>query len=158
MELIENNKIQKLNNKFDNENAFFLPKLYKETLDLLLQTHDYFGRYAQSDQEILPLGAKVVYSTEMSRITARLTSIMAWVMARRAAFVGEISMDDANKKFRLDSRDVCEFVNPQAKFVLPNHFNTLLERTLTLYQRIARLDDMVDQKPARPVERRLEDA
>jgi hypothetical protein len=123
--------------------VFFLPGIFNETLQLLLDAHEYFSIFGGEDQNRYNGDSKTVYSCEMSRITLRLSSVMAWLMVRRAVFAGKILPQDAAEKFRLDCEEVCLDTNPQADGMLPSYMCHLLSRTLELYQRVHRLQGMI---------------
>lgn len=122
--------------------GIFIPRLFDETMALLTETRNYFFAKASLDQQTLTHAAKLVYSAEMSRITLRLSSIMAWVLARRAAHAGEISQDELKKMFPLQYAETCGFETPHIDRVLPRAVCDLLNRTRALYERIHRLEKL----------------
>lgn len=123
-------------------NVLLMPGIFNDTLRLLLEAHEYFHHYGQEDQQNITGRERTIYSCEMSRITMRLSSVMAWLMVRKAVFAGKIPPEDAVQKYRLDSRDVCLFHNAEAESILPTYMSYLLEESLELYSRISRLEDM----------------
>jgi regulator of CtrA degradation len=124
-------------------NLMFLPAIYNETLKLLTDTHEYFYLYGEQDQKRLETEAvaRSFYSYEMSRITLRLSSIMAWVLLRRAVHGGKISEEEAKSKQVLECQDICLHENAEANAALPSYMQSLLTRSLELYKRICRLDN-----------------
>lgn len=123
------------------ENVLFMPGLFNDTLRLLLEAHEYFDIHGRKEQENIKMQYRGVYSCEMSRITVRLSSIMAWLMVQKAVHAGKISPHEASTSFKLDSQDVCLFKNQEAQTILPSYMSYLLEETFILYQRVKRLDD-----------------
>lgn len=121
--------------------VFIMPSLYNETLRLLAEAHDYFHFQGHHDQMNLTQRERTMFTSEMSRITIRLSCIMAWLMARKAVFSGKLSEKDAIANFRLDCREVCLNQHIEAETMLPPAMTALLDETFELYQRIARLDD-----------------
>jgi regulator of CtrA degradation len=79
----------------------------------------------------------------MSRITLRLSSIMAWLMVQRAVFTGKIMAEDAASQYGLDFKEVCLVDNRMLHGVLPSYVCYLLDRSLELYERVYRLDGQV---------------
>lgn len=121
----------------------FLPSVFNETLDLLFDAHNYFQSRGLEEQSMIPAHYRPLFSHEMSRITTRLTSIMAWVMVRKAVCTGRIEEEMASENYRLDieSETMVEF--EEFSETLPYYIGYLSERTRELYERVERLDSMV---------------
>jgi regulator of CtrA degradation len=65
-------------------------------------------------------------------------------MVQRAVHAGEIGMEEAREEdHRLGGQEVCFDNDNEIVDLLPRHFRSLMERSLKLYQRISRLDEMV---------------
>jgi len=129
-------------------NVVIMPGLYNETLMLLAEAHDYFYTEGEAEQELMTPQVRLMYASEMSRITMRLSCVMAWLMTRKAVFAGKITESEAHSKYRLDCRDVCLNQHIEAESVLPKGVTHLLDKSFELYQRVARLDDLaVQEKP-----------
>ncbi len=122
------------------QQLFFMPGLYDETLELLVKARDYFSQYGSREHFMGNEIERLVYSSEMSKITLRLTAVMAWVLAKRAVLAGQISEKDAKQSYSLDFED--NVVSPQEglESVLPEYVCYLIEQSTTLYQRVLRLD------------------
>lgn len=121
----------------------FLPSIFNETLALLFDAHEYFQSRGMIEQSTIEHAARADYANEMTRITLRLTSIMAWIMVRRAVHAGRIAEDTAGQQYRLEAAEVCCEHRPQVLAILPFYINHLSERTLRLFERVYRLDTMV---------------
>lgn len=121
----------------------FLPGVFNETLTLLFDAHHYFQARGAEDHAVLGPEYQQAYTSEMSRITVRLTSIMAWIMVRRAVTAGRIDEDQASESYRLDPSDICLEPPEGALDMLPYYFWYLSERSQELYERVSRLDEMV---------------
>lgn len=126
-------------------NVLFMPGVFNETMQLLADAHEYFALFGQDDQNRIDPNLKTLYSCEMSRITLRLSSIMAWIMVQRAVFSGKIMREDAASRYGLDFQEVCRVDNRMLHGVLPSYVCFLLDRSLELYERVLRLDDQVKQ-------------
>jgi len=135
----------KQNGKAGDHAVLLLPGIYNETLLLLAEAHDYFYRQAQQEQAEMDNRQRTMYASEMSRVTIRLSSEMAWLMARKAVFAGKITADEANAHHRLDCRDICMNQYIEAESLLPERMTELLDKTFELYQRVARLDALSDR-------------
>ena len=125
--------------------VMFMPGVFNETMQLLTDAHEYFHMFGDDDQSRIDASLKTLYSCEMSRITLRLSAIMAWIMAQRAVFAGKISPEDAVEKYKLDFKDICLVDNRVLHGVLPSYVCLLLDRSLELYERIYRLDENIRQ-------------
>lgn len=125
----------------DSGQVFLMPSLFNDTLQLLLLAHEYFQKHGQAEQQHFVGRERMLYSSEMSRITIRLSSIMAWLMVQRAIFSGKITAEHAMESFRLDSQDICLHENEEARHTLPKFMTHLLDESLDLYRRVKRLDD-----------------
>lgn len=125
------------------QNVLFMPGLFNETMQLLKDAHEYFFLFGEDDQMRIDPSLRSLYSCEMSRITLRLSSIMAWIMAQRAILAGKLPRQEALEKYGLDFRDICAVDNRAMHSVLPSYVCFLLDRTLELYERVARLDEQM---------------
>jgi regulator of CtrA degradation len=121
----------------------FFDRTYDEAMALIREARDYFAERQRQPASPTRAAVELVTSCESMRLTARLTQIMAWLLVQKAIHAGELSRDDAIKpEHRLGGRHVCEVEGPWSELGLPQRLQTLLERSLSLYNRIARLDDM----------------
>ncbi len=126
-------------------NVVFMPGIFNETMQLLSDAHEYFFLFGDDDQNRIAPDLKTLYSCEMSRITLRLSSIMAWIMVQRAVFSGKIPPEEAADRYGLDFQDVCMVDNRMLHGVLPSYVCYLLDRSYELYERVYRLDDQIRQ-------------
>ena len=108
-------------------NVVFMPGVFNETMQLLTEAHEYFHLFGQDDQSRIESSLKPLYSCEMSRITLRLSSVMAWIMVQRAVFSGKIHADEAAERYGLDFRDICLVDNRVLHGVLPSYVCLLLD-------------------------------
>ena len=120
----------------------FLPGGFNETLSLLFDAHHYFQSRGVEDQATIVPHMRMAYSNEMTRVTMRLTSVMAWLMVRRAIYAGRIEEEKAADDYRLDGTEVCLNHLPEVLQEMPYYLNYLSERSLSLYERIHPLDQM----------------
>ncbi len=137
-----------------NATVVILPGIYNETLILLADAHNYFQQHGEEVQAGLQPCERTMFASEMSRITIRLSCVMAWLMARKALFSGKITKEAADTRYRLDCRDVALNQHIEAETILPDKMTDLLDRSFELYQRVARLDDQahgpVAKNPKKP--------
>jgi regulator of CtrA degradation len=119
---------------------------FREGMDLLESARDYLADPAGDAFADRRSMMQLVVSCETMRLTARLAQITAWLLMQRAVYAGEVAPLEACKpENRLGSPDVCGVPGPwrMAEVPLPERLQDLLDRSLGLYQRIARLDEMV---------------
>ncbi len=121
--------------------VFFMPGVFNETMNLLTEARDYFAQYGDDDQSQINEYLRTIYASEMSRITLRLSTIMAWTMAQRAVLAGKLSQEDAATHHALSYADVCRVDSSVLHGVLPGYVCHLLDRSHELYERVARLDE-----------------
>jgi hypothetical protein len=120
----------------------FLPGVFNETLSLLFDAHHYFQSRGAEEQETIDPAKRPFYVSEMSRVTMRLTSVMAWLMVRRAVYAGRIEEEKASASYRLDNADTCLEHNPETLAEMPYYLGYLSDRSHDLFERINRLDHL----------------
>ena len=124
----------------------FIDRTFDEALALLEEVRSYILYEERSDRHALPPAARVRQSLEATRMTARLTNVMAWLLLQKAAAEGEIDKADANKdENRLGGREACMDDTGAEDEELPQRMRDLLERSHRIYVRVARLDEMMAQ-------------
>ncbi len=130
------------------ETAFF-GKTYGEAMDLLVEARDYLLHGEPIDRDmLLPVG-RLQLCCETMRLTARLTQIMAWLLAQRAVHAGEMTQQAAladNKA--LADLEICMDGEDAEASGLPDRLVSLLDRSRRLYVRVARLDDLARRQLA----------
>lgn len=130
----------------DNQ-LLFLPGVFNETLALLFDAHQYFHARGAEEQATLDFNSRSVYATEMSRVTMRLTSAMAWIMVRRAIHAGRIAEEKAASDYRLDAIELCLAPLDESLDSMPYYLGYLADRSRSLYERIWRLDQLAYGQP-----------
>lgn len=134
--------------KLDQQQVLFLPSVFNETLTLLFDAHHYFQSRGAEEQSVIAPMDRPIYATEMSRITMRLTSVMAWIMVRKAVFSGKLDEELAGERYRLDAADFCLTPKPHAIDNLPYYIGYLSDKSRELYERVHRLDSLAyGEKP-----------
>lgn len=123
----------------------FFGRTYDEALQLVTEARDYFVNNVGTERgSAANIAHRLTYDCETLRLTTRLTQVMAWLFMQRAVHEGEISFEDlVQEDYRLGGRDVCLDNDPEALEALPPHLRSLMERSFKLYQRVARLDEMI---------------
>lgn len=122
----------------------FFGRTYEDALALTRTARDYIAGARRAGKDIAPEDA-LAFSVESMRLTTRVVQVMAWCLARKAIFAGELDSGAATvERFALSGRDVCmggteEADNPS----LPDRFRTLLTESRALYVRVLRLDELL---------------
>jgi regulator of CtrA degradation len=129
----------------------FFGKTYDEALGLLVAARDYVALSERPHRSRPEIAERLRLCCETMRMTARLTQIMAWLMAQKAIHAGEMTQDElAHTQEPLADIRIC--MDPGQIEGLPKPLIGLLQRSHSLYLRIARLDGRVreqlgDEKP-----------
>jgi regulator of CtrA degradation len=127
----------------------FFDSTFEEALALTREARDYLTHAEPRDREHLTPNDRMLASCEAMRLTSRLTQVMAWLLVQKAVHAGEMTREEAiAPEFRLAGQSVCEDTTPPVEGTLQPRLAELLERSLNLYQRVARLDALQDP-PAR---------
>jgi len=122
----------------------FFDRTYGEAFGLLEEARDYLADRQQREIESLPPSVQLVVSCETMRLTTRLVQVMAWLLVQRAVQAGEIHAEEADRpERRLGGHDICTKPGPWDLSDLPRRLRLLLDRSEALYNRVARLDEMV---------------
>ncbi len=120
----------------------FFSKTYDEALSLVAEALD----YARFEHELSrqPPAVTLLRSLESLRLTTRLTQIMAWLLLQRAVHAGESTPEQAAAPSnRLGGQDICRDRRGEHMQAVPAGLRDLLLRSRKLYQRVARLDEMI---------------
>ena len=121
----------------------FFGKTYDETMSLLLASRDYLAVAQPAEAHGLKPIDRLRVNCEAMRLTTRLTQIMAWLLAQRAVFAGEMGRAQAaSDEFRLAADSICMADSDSVAQVLPMRLQELLDESRRLYVRVARLDEL----------------
>ena len=76
-----------------------------------------------------------------------LLVVLAWLLTHRAVHAGEMNLIEATRPDRrLGGRDLCLNTDGEDDPGIPEELRVLLARSLSLYRRIARLDEQAAQR------------
>ena len=120
----------------------FIDSTYREAIELTERARDFFTTMdGQAREHDFSSSDILLQSCEALRVTARLTQVMAWLLVQKAVQSNEISREEAcDPQYRLSEQGVCS--DEELAFdgeLLPGLIE-LLDSSLKLYQRVARLD------------------
>jgi len=129
--------------------AAFFSRTFDEALALTREARDYLAEYGEEEVRRLPAQLQLHFSAESMRLTSRLTYVMAWLLAQRAAHEGELEFEELKEDaWRLGGHDICLAEPTVDPSELPSYLGDLLRRSEALFRRVARLDEMMAAAPA----------
>lgn len=119
----------------------FFDRTMMETMALLAESRRYLIDRAETENKARPIDQGLISSMETMRLVARLTQVLAWLLTHRAVHAGELTLWEATRPDRrLGGHTLCGRSSGEDDPKLPEELRRLLQRSLSLYQRIARLD------------------
>jgi len=131
----------------------FFHKTYDETMVLLVEMRDYVARRenggmgSEAASGRLDPVDRMQVCCESMRVTARLTHVMAWLLAQKAVYAGEIEQEEAvGHDEPLATVAVCMETENGDHTGFPRQLLQLMDRSYRLYVRVARLDEMVRRR------------
>ncbi|MGI9462981.1 MAG: DUF1465 family protein [Aestuariivirgaceae bacterium] len=122
-------------------------KVFQEGMSLVEETANYLDGPGRQDARSLDRHGSIAYATESMRLTTRLMQLASWLLLQRAVSAGELNEDDADKeKTRINLEEIGAGNDLVGGDQLPESLNDLVERSLTLHQRVMRLDQMISDR------------
>jgi len=112
--------------------------LYNEAMLLADEARDYFDEAGRADRDALDPPVRVSFSCESLKVTTRLMHVIAWFLTQRAVRSGELHASDA-----FDPRRRLGDAPPTDQTItdsLPDQARRLVEASIDLHRRVARLD------------------
>ncbi|MBN9564565.1 MAG: DUF1465 family protein [Alphaproteobacteria bacterium] len=120
-----------------------LSRIYNDALTLLRQSKEYVHEYGQMDFMSVNVENGLALASETSRITSRLTQIVAWYLTQEAYLKGEIGLNEArSEEYKIELLDNMLDDQGELNPVMPETLKYLLKSSRNLYVRVARLDDL----------------
>ncbi len=128
------------------ERPAFFDATFQEALALTREAREYLAYQDGLDRRDMDAQGRLLASCESMRMTARLTQVMAWLLVQKAVHAGEMTPEDATApELRLSGQEVCAESDPRINDKLQPALLDLLDRSRLLYERVARLDAMLDE-------------
>jgi regulator of CtrA degradation len=122
-------------------------RTFEEGMSLVEECARYLDGRGRDESRALPRKAALVYAGESMRVTTRLMQAASWLLVQRAVQEGDMDVSDAaSDRYRLGAREICFGRRDDAGDDLPEKLRDLLERSESLYRRIARFDDIFFRK------------
>jgi regulator of CtrA degradation len=124
----------------------FFSRTYDESVDLLHEAKAYLAEAQAQEAAAYGVAGRAVVAQETTRLIARLTQVMAWLLVRKAVHAGEMSSDEAlDRRHRLSGHSVCLAEGQVANLMPETRLAQLMDRSRRLYVRVSRLDDMLER-------------
>jgi regulator of CtrA degradation len=124
--------------------AVAFTRTYNETLEMIVEARNYMAFVESRERQRRDVATNLRHCCEALRVTSRLTEAMAWLMMQRAVQQGEVTMQEAlGERHRLSGQSICLEDAANHDETLPIGLRSLLDRSLRLYQRVGRLEQMV---------------
>jgi regulator of CtrA degradation len=123
-------------------------RTFDEGMSLVEECARYLDGRGRDESRSLPRKTALLYAGESMRVTTRLMQAASWLLIQRAVQEGDMTPEDAaSDRYRLGARETCLGRREEGVNELPKKLVDLLERSDSLYRRIARLDDILFRKP-----------
>ena len=131
--------------KFTSSEQF--EKVFREGMSLVEETANYLDGPGRLDARVLERHGAIAYATESMRLTTRLMQLASWLLLQRAIGAGELTVEDARKEnHRISLNDIGKGHDLAGAEALPDALKALVDRSLTLHQRIQKLDSMISSQ------------
>lgn len=124
--------------------TIYFRRTYDEALALVEEARNYAAYVEPRERSNRDFRTRLGISCESLRVTSRLTQVMAWLLMQRAVAAGEVTQDEAiSPDNRLGAQDVCLSDRTYEPSEIPKSLKSLMERSLSLYIRITRLENQI---------------
>jgi regulator of CtrA degradation len=119
-------------------------RTFDEGMGLVEECARYLDGRGRDESRALSRKAALLYAGESMRVTTRLMQAASWLLVQRAVQEGDMSAEDAaSDRYRLGAREICMGRREEGVSELPRKLIELLNRSESLYKRIARLDEIL---------------
>jgi regulator of CtrA degradation len=126
-------------------------KVFREGMSLVEETANYLDGPGRQDARLLDRHGAVAYATESMRLTTRLMQLASWLLLQRAVGAGEMKPDEVLKeRHRISLADIGRGNLLTGGEQLPAALLDIVERSLSLHQRILKFDAMIGLQPPEP--------
>ena len=141
-------------------NSDVFAALFREGMTLVEETASYLDGPGRSESKKLERAAALAYATESMRLTTRLMQLASWLLLHRAVKEGEMSLAQANKEKTKVKLSLGDRAGDDTMELLPERLRDLIDRSLSLLDRVRRLDATMhspvsESVPNNAVERQL---
>jgi len=122
--------------------------MFREGMTLVELTATYLDGQGRRDSRRLPRAASLAYATESMRLTTRLMQLASWLLLQRAVNEGDMSLDQANhERAKVKIGGLSSATDGPDWEALPRELQKLIRRSLSLQERVKRLDRALRDTP-----------
>ena len=123
----------------------FFDKTYSEALALTEEAYAYLSSICHGDVGADSPIEDLRLRGEALRLTTRLMQVVSWLLTQRAIHAGELSAAEVaeDENFRLGATRVCRDDSQHRHPTIPSTMSDMLDRSLNLYVRVERLDELM---------------
>jgi regulator of CtrA degradation len=114
--------------------------LFRDGMALVEETAAYLDGPGRQESKKLERSAALAYATESMRLTTRLMQLASWLLLHRAVKEGEMSLAQANKEKTKVKLSLGDRAGDDTMELLPERLRDLIDRSLSLLDRVRRLD------------------
>ncbi len=119
--------------------------MFREGMGLVEETASYLDGDGRRDSRRLARAASLSYATESMRLTTRLMQLASWLLLQRAVNEGDITFDQAShERAKVKLGGVSSATEGPGWDGLPDRLQDLIRRSLSLQDRIKRLDSALN--------------
>jgi regulator of CtrA degradation len=142
-ELQEEERVRTMSRQSFATSALF-DRTFDEGMGLVEECARYLDGRGRDESRALSRKVALLYAGESMRVTTRLMQAASWLLIQRAVQEGDMTAEDAaSERYRLGAREICLGRRGEGTDELPGKLLELLERSESLYRRIARFDDIL---------------
>jgi regulator of CtrA degradation len=123
----------------------FFDKTCTEALALSEEAYAYLSAICHGDVSAASPVEDLRLRGEAFRLTTRLMQVVSWLLIQRAIHAGELSAAEVaeDDDYRLGATRVCRDDSQHRHPAIPSTMSDMLDRSLNLYVRVARLDELM---------------
>src|SRR3954451_736950 len=114
--------------------------LFRDGMLLVEETARYLDGPGRQESKKPARSAALAYATESMRLTTRLMQLASWLLLHRAVNEGEMSLAQASREKAKVKFSAGEAGDAGTLALLPRSLHELIDRSLSLQQRVRRLD------------------
>lgn len=119
--------------------------IFREGMALVEEAAAYLDGNGRLEARALKPPLSLAYATESMRLTTRLMQLASWLLIRRAVTEGELSPEQALEEQRKIKLPVSDHRSKEFE-ALPEKLRRLISDSLTLQERVVRLDRMLNRQ------------
>ncbi|MGE4244940.1 MAG: DUF1465 family protein [Parvibaculaceae bacterium] len=126
-------------------------EVFQEGMGLVEETANYLDGQGRLDARMLDRHGSIAYATESMRLTTRLMQLASWLLMQRAISAGELTKEAArSEKHRINLTEIGAGYPLRGAEQIPTGLKALVQRSLTLHERILKLDVMLADAETKP--------